>query len=433
MSRSGLKCGLSIVVPGRVITQAEADVAFRVALSYMSEKWDISFVAFSMVADLYRTFSSFGVPMDSGYVTEAEMLRKLAEQDMPHRINQFAIKSLYSGVGTSSMNFSTFAHAVVIYNRWFMYTSASGDALMGVEAFFAILHDRLIPGYIRRIVDNIIVNIGVDKYASKFRARFAEPGASNLVNIEQSASRDESQAAIDLKPESFVMNFLQRKTKKADGGDAPKSLKEKLEAKGLAVPKFPEHKQRAVVYAILNTEGNGKMTFPQFWNLFKWGDVFYAFTGDNPMVGSITNKMINSHLESLKLRLNDEDLLNIKNLNESLKDHEMNFKHFLIWMNWDRIFAKWDNTFDMGVNREDLEVGLNQMSLPLLKAAVKNGKKGANTVGDQTYDEKLVVTVTLMTEVEICEDIIYRETRTQNLMNDIETKDLCDARSGKCH
>ena len=121
---------------------------------------------------------------------------------------------------------------------------------MNLETFFAIMHDRLIPGYIRRIVDNVIVNIGVDKYAAKFRASFAEPGQSNLVNIEQQASRDESQAMVDLKPESFVMNFLQRKAKKADeGGDKPKekSLNEKLEEKGLAVPKFPEHKQRAVV------------------------------------------------------------------------------------------------------------------------------------------------------------------------------------------
>lgn len=60
---------------------------------------------------------------------------------------------------------------------------------------------------------------------------------------------------------------------------------------------------------------------------------------------------------------------------------------------------------DGGVNREDLEVGLNQLSLPLIKAAVRNAKKGQNSLGEQTYDEKSVLTVTLMTEVEICEDI----------------------------
>lgn len=56
----------------------------------------------------------------------------------------------------------------------------------------------------------------------------------------------------------------------------------------------------------------------------------------------ITNREISSHLDSLKIRLNDDDLTKIKNLDESLKDHEMNFKHFLTWMMWDKIFAKWD-------------------------------------------------------------------------------------------
>lgn len=52
MNRAGLKCGLSIVVQGRNLSQAEADVAFRVALSYMKDQWDISFVAFAMISDL---------------------------------------------------------------------------------------------------------------------------------------------------------------------------------------------------------------------------------------------------------------------------------------------------------------------------------------------------------------------------------------------
>lgn len=124
----------------------------------------------------------------------------------------------------------------MIYNRWYMYTQAIDNGLMmGLEAFFAIMHDRLIPNYIRRIVDGINVNIGVDRFAAKFRARFADPGASNLVNIDQAANRDESQREIELKPESFVMNFLQKKKKKGDGEE--KKMEDKLAEKGLASPK----------------------------------------------------------------------------------------------------------------------------------------------------------------------------------------------------
>jgi hypothetical protein len=52
--------------------------------------------------------------MDSGYVTEAQMVRKLSEQDMPHRINVWSVKSIFSGTGAKEMHFSTFAHAVTI-------------------------------------------------------------------------------------------------------------------------------------------------------------------------------------------------------------------------------------------------------------------------------------------------------------------------------
>lgn len=108
--------------------------------------------------------------MDSGYVTKAEMIRKLSEQDMPHRINVWSVKSIFSGTGAKEMNFSTFAHAVTIQNRWYMYTKElDGGYVMSLETFFAIMHDRLVPGYIRRIVDSIDVNIGPDAFANKFR------------------------------------------------------------------------------------------------------------------------------------------------------------------------------------------------------------------------------------------------------------------------
>jgi hypothetical protein len=51
-----------------------------------------------------------------------------------------------------------------------MYTKElDGGYVMSLETFFAIMHDRLVPGYIRRIVDSIDVNIGPDAFANKFR------------------------------------------------------------------------------------------------------------------------------------------------------------------------------------------------------------------------------------------------------------------------
>jgi hypothetical protein len=162
MNRAGLKCGLSIVVQSRTVSQSEADVAFRVALGYMKGSWDISFVAFAMISDLYRTFSSFDVPLDNGFISEDDMVHKLSEQDMPHRITRDSIRSIYKATGEKQLQFPMFVNAVIIYNRWLTYTEAMNSVTMDLDTFFAILHDRLIPFYIRKIVDAIPVNIPTD-------------------------------------------------------------------------------------------------------------------------------------------------------------------------------------------------------------------------------------------------------------------------------
>lgn len=141
---------------------------------------------------------------------------------------------------------------------------------------------------------------------------------------------------------------------------------------------------------------------------------------------------INNNLESLKQKMNDEDLLKIKNLEQSLGNHEMNFKHFLVWTQWDKILGRFDPDGN-GVTLEDLEVGLNQMSLPLLKVATKNARKGQNLTAQPLYDDNIVVNLLLLTEISICEDMRYRATHAQTLMAKIDSKDLCDAKSGKCY
>lgn len=119
MNRSSLRCALSIVVHGSNVAQSEADAVFRVALSLMPvNKWSISFPLFILVADLFRTFRTFDTPADAGYVKRDDMLRHLAEQDRPHRVNTESARVIFDAIGQDHMNFPLFAFAVVIYNRW---------------------------------------------------------------------------------------------------------------------------------------------------------------------------------------------------------------------------------------------------------------------------------------------------------------------------
>lgn len=110
----------------------------------------------------------------------------------------------------------------------------------------------------------------------------------------------------------------------------------------------------------------------------------------------------------------------------------MNFKHFLVWTQWDKIFGRFDLSGD-GVDLEDLEVGLNQLGIPLLKGATRNYRKGQSPTGKALYDEEGVINILLLVEVNICEDLRYRSTHAQTLMNQIDSKDLCDAKNGKCY
>lgn len=123
-----------------------------------------------------------------------------------------------------------------------------------MNTFFAAMHDRLVPHYIRLIVDAIEVDIGADQFAAKLQhPSFRMTTTNNSVNVPQQEERDEEENREKLTPEHFVMNFLQMMTR-----PLPK-----------AIFRFPEAKQRAVVFAILNSDASGALDFPMFWNLFK--------------------------------------------------------------------------------------------------------------------------------------------------------------------
>lgn len=98
-----------------------------------------------MISDLYRTFSSFDIPLDNGFINQDDMTHKLSEQDMPHRITRDSIRAIYKATGETSLQFPMFVHSIIIYNRWLTYTEATDSDTMDLDTFFAILHDRLVP------------------------------------------------------------------------------------------------------------------------------------------------------------------------------------------------------------------------------------------------------------------------------------------------
>lgn len=119
MNRAGLRCGLSMLLNDREVDQSEADVAFRVALTLMpTNKWTVSFPIFVMVADLFRTFSSFDIPIDDGFVSRNELQRQLAEQDLPHRITPEAITEIFTATGQQQIGFPLFCFSVIMHNRF---------------------------------------------------------------------------------------------------------------------------------------------------------------------------------------------------------------------------------------------------------------------------------------------------------------------------
>lgn len=88
MNKTGLRCALALTVSGRHVEQSEADTAFRVGLRLMPhDTFTLSFPIFVIISDLFRTFTAFDVAVDNGFITKAELTRRLAEMEMPHRIS----------------------------------------------------------------------------------------------------------------------------------------------------------------------------------------------------------------------------------------------------------------------------------------------------------------------------------------------------------
>lgn len=95
MNRAGLRCALSLITNDhRNVDQSEADAVFLVGVSLQNYKNGLSFPTYLMIADLYRTFTSFDVPADNGYINKRSLLRSLNESELPHRISELGVKDI---------------------------------------------------------------------------------------------------------------------------------------------------------------------------------------------------------------------------------------------------------------------------------------------------------------------------------------------------
>jgi len=130
MNRAALRCALSTLVPDRRPLQSEADVIYKLGQKLMNfaDNREVSFPVFMMILDMYKVFSVFNMPLDTGYISEIDMRRNLAEQELSNRISDDAIAQVYAAHNHKDLNFYTFGYAVYTYNRFRAYTNAFNDA-----------------------------------------------------------------------------------------------------------------------------------------------------------------------------------------------------------------------------------------------------------------------------------------------------------------
>lgn len=111
MNRAGLRCGLALTTQHRTISQSEADVVFKLGNNLMKEDYagDLSFPIFVLLADMYKTYSLFDVPLDSGFIGQKEVTRHINEADLPTRFDPEAVSEIFSCTDETYMTFYQFA------------------------------------------------------------------------------------------------------------------------------------------------------------------------------------------------------------------------------------------------------------------------------------------------------------------------------------
>lgn len=115
MNRAGLRCGLNIAVPGKNLSQPEADVLYSLGIRF-NEIHDnkMSFCAFIYLVDIYKVFSKFNEPMDTGVVNQKDLVRRIEELDFPTRITADGAKTIFNAIGQDELQIDQFGWALII-------------------------------------------------------------------------------------------------------------------------------------------------------------------------------------------------------------------------------------------------------------------------------------------------------------------------------
>lgn len=99
------------------------------------------------------------------------MRRGLAEQNSPNRFSDEAIREIFRAHDNRAMSFKTFCLGMLFYNRFKVYSdvmvnvrnnSTVPDDTIDLHGYLALLHDRMVPSFLRKLVDSIVVGVPED-------------------------------------------------------------------------------------------------------------------------------------------------------------------------------------------------------------------------------------------------------------------------------
>jgi len=97
-----------------MVEQSDSNEVFKFGQSLMfRNRFRLSFPIFLLISDLYRIFAGFDIPIDNGYITKQDLRKRLMDQDLPLRLTVTAAEAILSLDDTETIDFSTFASAVI--------------------------------------------------------------------------------------------------------------------------------------------------------------------------------------------------------------------------------------------------------------------------------------------------------------------------------
>jgi len=205
MTRPMLRCAMAITSPKRLLDPSEATILWRIALSLMNQKYysHISFPIFLMISDIYDQFLNFEGPIVSGIVTRKEALRAVRDNLLPSRLSVQSVNWMYDAMG-EEVQFYEYALGQIWISRFALY-SQEDEGQMDIDKFLGFLHDKFIPGDLRRAIDTFPVDLGVDQMVAA-----AWKVSRGAMMSAESFKDDSTFEDKDIKEEDFFVSFLQK-------------------------------------------------------------------------------------------------------------------------------------------------------------------------------------------------------------------------------